>query len=687
MAKFMKGELSVNSFFMKVTTIASISILCIFPASTWAQIVRSHEIGNLWETMTENGYLTKSPFVDLMSWPGGFYLTDQTSCLVRRGHWIGVRNWTDQSGITHNHMVSEGGPHWTEASVFGIPPMKYVYTRPPTVTVDEKEEERLTGQFDRRTTDFKADEKIIAQWNTAVGISVTLTSYAFAQQNHDDYVIFEYTLKNTGNVDLDDDIELPGQTIEGMYFGAFNWFRPCKRGADHTGTSGSTTADEWLHYYGDQPGDTLRGLWYCYDGDAPDAIYPTDDTGDPNKSSGEFLSPQYAGFGVLHLDTSPSDKRDDLAQPITVDFMPFEKMLTHNNAGVTERDMYDYLSSERHSQGSDVLSLTNPSAEAIAAPTCMLSFGPYEMAFGQDIRIVLFVAVNGLSREKCIEYGKKWIGDSLEYNGLTGDEAKNALLATGKDSLFQTAYRAAWAWERNLDIPDPPAAPSLTITSSSGQVDLEWTDMSTTARGKDRDTRQYDFAGYRVYRAKGSFMNPYKLIWECSGNTGIPDTTVYIDYDVESGRRYYYYVTAYDDGSQNTDGLFPGQSLESSHYLNRNVVYAAEPTRLPAKSLDGVVVVPNPYDTHSYRWDDPNEIKFMGLPHKATIRIYTVSGDFIKTIEHPSEPKYIGHSEPWNQVTDDNMLITSGTYVYHVEGRDENDQFLGTATGVFVIVR
>ena len=322
-----------------------------------------------------------------------------------------------------------------------------------------------------------------------------------------------------------------------------------------------------------------------------------------------------------------------------------------------------------------------------AAPVCMLSFGPYDLAFGEDIQIVLFVAVNGLCREMCIEYGYKWRVDSLEFNGLRGDEAKNALLATGKDSLFQTAYRAAWAWDRNLDIPDPPAAPSQTIRSGSGQVDLEWSDMSTSSKGKDRDTGQFDFAGYRVYRAKGSFMNPYKLIWECGGNTGVADTNVFVDNDVESGRRYYYYVTAYDDGSQNTDGLFPGQSLESSPFLNRNVIFAAEPSRPPAKSLDGVVVVPNPFDTHSYRWDDPNEIKFMGLPYKATIRIYTVSGDLIKTIEHPSEPKYLGHSEPWNQVTDDNMQITSGTYVYHVEGWDENNNLLGTTTGVFVVMR
>ena len=662
-------------------------IMMMLFASSFSQQVRSHEIGDLWETITENGYMTKAPFVDLMSWPGGFYLTDQTSSLVRRGHWIGVVNWTDQNGIRHNFKVSEGGPHWTEATVFGFPPRKYVYNRPPSVTVDGKREQRLTGQIDNRKTDFKADEKIISKWNTEVGISITLNSYAFAQQNHDDYIVFEYTLTNSGNVDLDDDIELPGQNLEGVYFGAFNWLRPCKRGADYTGTSGSTTADDWVHYYGDQPGDTLRGLWYCWDGDAPEERFPGDDVGDPSKSSGEFLSPQYAGFGVLHVDMGPGDPTDDLNQPATVDFQPFDVLPTHNDPAVTDKQMYEFLASGKHSQGSDVLGISNPSSEQIVAPVAMLGFGPYQLAFGESIKIVLFVAVNGLSREKCITYGRQWLGDSLFYQGLTGDAAKNALLATGKDSLFQTAFRAAWAWNRNLDIPDPPPSPSLKLKSGVGRIDLEWSDISTKSKGRDRDTRQYDFAGYKVYRAAGSFKSPYKLIWQCGGETGIPDTTAYTDYDVDGGRQYYYYVTAYDDGSQNTDGLFPGQSLESSRYLNRNVIYAVEPSRLPTKSLDNVVVVPNPFDTRAMRWDNPNEIKFMGLPYKATIRIYTLSGDLIKIIQHPSEAKYIGHSEPWDQVTDDNMLITSGTYVYHVEGWDENDNYLGTTTGVFVIVR
>ena len=56
------------------------------------------------------------------------------------------------------------------------------------------------------------------------------------------------------------------------------------------------------------------------------------------------------------------------------------------------------------------------------------------------------------------------------------------------------------------------------------------------------------------------------------------DETNYIDTDVTRGVSYYYAVTAMDDGTQNTDGLVPGQRLESSRYVNR--------TGLPDDEID-----------------------------------------------------------------------------------------------------
>ncbi len=63
-----------------------------------------------------------------------------------------------------------------------------------------------------------ADRMIINNVNTQVGISMTRRIFQFSQQYHDNYIVSEYTFKNTGNTDADDDIELPSTTLTGVYF-------------------------------------------------------------------------------------------------------------------------------------------------------------------------------------------------------------------------------------------------------------------------------------------------------------------------------------------------------------------------------------------------------------------------------------------------------------------------------------
>ncbi|RMD93158.1 MAG: hypothetical protein D6814_16000, partial [Calditrichaeota bacterium] len=217
------------------------------------------------------------------------------------------------------------------------------------------------------------------------------------------------------------------------------------------------------------------------------------------------------------------------------------------------------------------------------------------------------------------------------------------------------------------------------------------------------DTGVLDFAGYRIYRAEGSFLNVYSLIWD-SGTTANPDTTVYEDRNVERGKSYFYYVTAYDDGSQNTTGLFPGQSLESSPFYNRNFQFGAVPFLGARKDLDSVYVVPNPYHAAGFAFggrprdiyyiedrEVKDQIAFVGLPNKAIIRIFTVHGDLVATIHHPdpTNPQSIPDSadEAWFQISDSYQIIKSGVYFYYVEGWDFEGNYLGTTSGKFVIIR
>jgi len=447
----------------KIKTIVCVIIFLISLFSTLNAQVRHHEIGKLWDTMEERGFYNYELFYHGLAWPGGDYRGFSNVCLLSRGLWIGVRNWKAVDNVQHNFFVSEGGPGPIGLqSTVGLKVKKYVREIPPAVTVNSKEEDRITDERDSRNSSLPSDEMIETSWNTDVGITVTRRSYVFANQNFDDLVLLEYTFENTGNIDRTDEAELSGQTLNDVYFGFIHHFRPCRKGSENAGTNNERDADDWIHYYGGEPGDTLRGLWYCYDGDSKNPNSFEDDTGDPHTTSitlpkndpnnygtGEFLSPQYAGFGLIHADTSPNDQTDDPNQPATVLFQPHNQQdlpMTRENAG--GQAMYEALSSGAKQNGTDILGYTDASSPEVASPYCFISCGPYQMNYGDEVKIVIYGAVNGLSRRKCVEYGHLWKVDSLEYDGLIGDAAKNALLATGKDSLFVTAKRAEWVWDK-----------------------------------------------------------------------------------------------------------------------------------------------------------------------------------------------------------------------------------------------
>jgi hypothetical protein len=100
-------------------------------------------------------------------------------------------------------------------------------------------------------------------------------------------------------------------------------------------------------------------------------------------------------------------------------------------------------------------------------------------------------------------------------------------------------------------------------------------------------------------------------------------------------------------------------------------------------NLDDVNVVPNPYylramwDTNEFnRW-----VNFTHLPSRCTIRIFTISGLLIRTLEHDVADDE--GTERCDLLTDENAHCTSGLYVYQVEDAQTGD----TKVGKFAIVR
>jgi hypothetical protein len=98
-------------------------------------------------------------------------------------------------------------------------------------------------------------------------------------------------------------------------------------------------------------------------------------------------------------------------------------------------------------------------------------------------------------------------------------------------------------------------------------------------------------------------------------------------------------------------------------------------------------VVPNPYiEAASFEPARFNvtgrgerRIEFRGLPSTCTIRIFTVRGDLVQTLQHQGS---LDGYEPWDLRTRDNLECAPGLYIFHVEAPG-----IGTHIGKFAIVK
>jgi hypothetical protein len=78
-----------------------------------------------------------------------------------------------------------------------------------------------------------------------------------------------------------------------------------------------------------------------------------------------------------------------------------------------------------------------------------------------------------------------------------------------------------------------------------------------------------------------------------------------------------------------------------------------------------VKAVPNPYFAHSsYELDQFNRvIKFTHLPQQCTIRLFTLAGSLVRTIQKNDATSQL----TWNLETDNGLPVGSGIYVFHVD--------------------
>ncbi|MFQ5637586.1 MAG: hypothetical protein ACE5IR_06275 [bacterium] len=640
--------------------------LLVAPGAALSQQKRRHRVGNIDVNVTDDDREWNEVFADNFQWPVGRGERNR-GMQIAWTRAIHVGQMIDLLGntVTDKSFGGHLDDHIPIAGTF----KKVVRREPPTITVNGQAIPTLA--FDEVDPNMLADEMTFLQYKfgEGPGFLVTRRTYAFANTDFDDFIILDYEFEMTRDIDDDPEPEFPAQDFFDVTFGFNHGFQisPAGNRAIQLNSQDTDVWGSWTTFTGSLSGRPIT-FTYIWDGDSPDVA--GDDTGDPATTAvvgiepavgplGRFLSEAYVGFGPLQVSTAVNDLTgNDETQPFS--------MARRNRLDVFGGP--DTVPGQAISSGvrekSAIETDPNASPPSSFANLEYQGYGPYPVVSdGDKIRIVICIAFGGISQELTISEGAKW------QSGAITDDQKNALLATGLDSLKNTIDRAAFAWDSGLAVPEPPPSPDLVVNDGPGKVLLSWSDVSSSV---DRDTGQADFAEYRVYRADEDFLNPFRLVHTTT-------STSYEDTAIVPGISYYYYVTAVDD-----DGN------ESSVSLNRmeGETFAARPFEPGKTTAQKVVAVPNPFIITAgsllFAENSGNTIKFFNLPAVCTLKIYTETGDLLSTIEHTD----LSDREDWDLQTDQNQFPATGLYIIVVtNGKDLNGNSVSDGMTKFVVIR
>lgn len=642
-----------------------------------------------------------------LRWPAEYSYQDNS--VIKRS-WIAAPNFTDKDDNFWEVLGIYFSAGWAGESIFPVKLEQTAKFEPPIVYVDGN---NLTAPYaedvDVIDPTIIPDRIVTNVVNTILGITVTRTIYAFSQQYHDNYYIKEFTYTNTGNVDYDNEIEIT-RPVLGLRIGWATRYSVCREGASYTHShqlwgkhSMCTRRGEDYPAHANDPitlnnpiVDWIR-CGFQWTGQFEENEW--DNIGGPNTlGDGRLTAPHHAGVAVLHVDNSATDSTDNPNQPITLgwhagDTYPgfstisvgsLNKMIElyamlsgtpSGGSGMGGNERFDEVWGEdypdpwlKHNDG--------------GGTNIWFNYGPFDLEHGESITIVEAEGVSGLSRTMSEDIGRRWKQAYDDPNdqgpfelpdGSTTtdkDTYKDAWVYTGKDSMLLTFSRAKRNFDLDFMIPQPPAPPSLFEVKSGGdKISLTW--------GPSASETEADFGGYKLYRAVEKSDTVFSEIYACGKGTENPNLVYqYDDINAIRGFSYYYYIVAFNDGSNNNTEANPHGELHSSKYytMTTDAAYLRRPA---GESLADIRIVPNPFyiKARPIQFDVTDRIMFYNIPGQCTIKIYTERGDLIKSIEHTDG----SGDEPWNAVTDSRQVVVSGVYIAHIvtpAGESINKKFI-----------
>lgn len=628
-----------------------------------------------------------------------------------KAYWIGLQDWTDESGKHWEYRVAQNGPrvpgteHFTPIETRLI--AKFEDTQ---VIVDGFPAKKNVAIVDEIDPNLPADRMLLQTYRSILGIETERRVYAYAHPTHDDYHIIKRLMINNGNTDADPNIELEGQLLnEVLFYNHYRWVGRSE--AAWAGTVGQAWGKfSMLDIVGDGHQEypvnfTAVYLWAGLDPDFSAGNW--NNIGSPlirantwttPDSSGRLTGMSMSGRMVLHADESPTDRSYNPAnQPITIGWMDNDERLTapgqpermYYDLGILTREnpsyftggssrMYPHYADRIEPSGEFWNSTRDASSGKAGGHAPAMAYGPYQMAFGDTIHVVEAEGAAGLSYEAALFIGSAYkqsgFDDEMRItfdangDGIIQDipwdydvyknggevQTKNQWVMTARDSMFQFMYRARDVWEASegmtkYPILEPPRPPRrFEVTGQPEFIDLHWEAMAGSP----------DPESWEIYRTSDYADNlPYELVTSLPGSA-----RSYEDGAVIRGVEYYYYLQGV--GPQNAidergiTGTPSGLPLSSGRYFTQTY----ESTRLlrPTGShVSDFVIVPNPIETAP----GTNRVEFLDIPGTCTISIYTETGELVKRINHSTG----GGFTTWDLLTASRQQVVSGIYLVHVE--------------------
>ena len=663
---------------------------------------------------------------DGLRYPAFYRVQDNQAA---KGLWLGVMNFYDPIvNKDYTRKVVHAGPRHLDIENETIPVKLTMDGRfdHPNVLVDGDPATNLQylDKVDNIDPALSSDRRINNIVQTSIGVQMKRTIYSFSHPDHQNYHLQEYVFTNNGCFDKDCNTNYD-QTLEGFQIYLQYRYAISREGMVYDGNWlpqsaawGHNTMNDVIGENPDVPsvndqfyddGSMIRAFysWHGYHSDAS-----FDNVGGPNApGDGRLGASQFAGIVTLHADKGPGDSSDDINQPSTTWFITSDDQTTSGNdqynesKSIREYNNYMTIGHPEFSQAEVVGSgnanqFSDPRAGSNPGGTSQgIGFGPYTLAPGDSIRIVLAECVAGLSKEMSYIVGQNWknqlhldnlpaSSDLLEHmvqnyhrSGNDRNLYKNSWVFTGADSIVQTFKNAMYNFrlmQAGQSLPRPPQPPSLfNVTSGGDRIIIDWTSEPESEQA---------FAGYSLYRLK---FKPDTILFSYDVSQGTLDsldgtiatiwdlekgTTTFEDLTAERGFDYFYFLEAFDDGSVGSRVL-----NSSKFYTITNKPAALK--RPPGDSFEDIRIVPNPYHISArdfqYGVGASDRLMFLNIPPVCTIRIFTERGDLVDTIYHNDG----SGDEAWNSITSSRQLIVSGLYVAHFDMPD------GQAVRKFTVVR